>query len=75
MKKVIVQGVREEVEFICDSCKGDAFGCLQMSFWYGSIMDMTQSSTHLCDVCAKTAISILNSSLNISMSFVDITEL
>lgn len=75
MKKVIVAGISEQVEFICDSCKKEAYGCLQFSFWYGSKRDMTQANIHLCDDCAKTAISSLNSSLNISMSFVDITEL
>lgn len=75
MKRVIVPGVREECEFVCDSCKKDAYGCLQFSFWYGSKKDMTQATLHLCDECADSVINSIQRGLKISIDFQDIIEL
>jgi hypothetical protein len=74
MKKVIIEGRVEEVEFVCDSCRKEAFGHLQLNFWYGSTMDMTQGSIHLCDSCAKNVLELLKSKLDLDIKLTEISE-
>lgn len=75
MKNVITPGVKEEVEYVCDSCKAEAFTQLTIHSWYGSEYDMTQASIHFCDKCAKKAKTVLEGNFNIKINMLEITEL
>jgi predicted nucleic acid-binding Zn ribbon protein len=74
MKKVTVEERHEEAEYTCDSCGAEAFGQLQIHFWYGSSMDMTHGAVHLCDKCALNAKSALNS-VGINIKLEEIIDL
>ncbi len=75
MKKITVSQRYEEAEFTCDSCGKQAFGQLQMHFWYGSKMDLSQGTVHLCDECAQKVIDSLKSNFGIDVQLKEITEL
>ncbi len=61
--------------FICDSCGVEAFGQLQMSFWYGSKFDMSQGNLHLCDECWEKVKRMLEKDFDVDLKLNEITEL
>ena len=75
MKKITVSERYEEAEFFCDSCGCPAFGQLQIHFWYGSKMDLSQGIVHLCDGCAQKIIDNLKTNFGVDVQLKEITEL
>jgi hypothetical protein len=62
-------------KYVCDSCGGDAYGQLQLHFWYGSLMDLSQGAVYICDDCAVNVIKSLKTNFGITIKLKDITEI